>query len=225
MTSKISEQAEEVLELIWEAMEEAAEPEGGEHPGRVELREAGEHAQQLGELEGNRLIELDGPSRVGFTDAGRLAAAGIIRRHRLGERLVRDVLDIDGEVLEDFACRFEHMVHQGLEESICTLLGHPKVCPHGRPIPTGECCRQARQEVGRLVQPLTDLQVGQSGTIAYLHAEDQARLGKLMAMGVLPGTHVELRRRTPTYVFSVGFSQFAVDEEVAGSVFVRVEPA
>ena len=223
--SRISEQTEEVLELIWEAMEKAAEAAGGELPETVDFPAAGQHAQALGELQGHKLVELDGPTRVGFTEAGKEAATGIIRRHRLGERLVKDVLDIDGEVLEEFACRFEHVVHKGLEESICTLLGHPKVCPHDRPIPPGDCCKQARRQVGHLVAPLTDLQVGQTGTIAYLHAEDQARLGKLMAMGVLPGTRVELRRTTPTYVFSVGFSQFAVDEEVAGSVYVRVEPA
>ena len=223
MTSPISEQTEEVLEMIWEAMEKAAP--GSELPRFVDFPSAGEHAHALGELQGHQLVELDGPTRVGFTEAGKKAATGIIRRHRLGERLVKDVLDIDGEVLEEFACRLEHVVHQGLEESICTLLGHPKVCPHDRPIPPGDCCKQARREVGQLVVPLTDLQVGQTGTIAYLHAEDQARLGKLMAMGVLPGTRVELRRRTPTYVFSVGYSQFAVDEAVAGSVYVRVEPA
>ncbi len=222
MSESISEQTEEVLEQIWEALEEAAER--GDEQRHVTLPPGEADPGALDELEAHQLIRRDG-EQLALTESGHRAATGIIRRHRLGERLLKDVLDIDGEVLEEFACRFEHMVHQGLEESICTLLGHPKVCPHDRPIPQGDCCRNARRDVGQLVVPLTDLTVGQQGTIAYLHSEDQGRLSKLMAMGVLPGTQVELRRRAPSYLFTVGFSQFAVDEAVAGSVYVRVEPA
>jgi len=82
---------------------------------------------------------------------------------------------------------------------------------------------QRDEEIATLVVQLPDLHPGQRGTIAYLYSEDQSRLNKLLTMGVLPGAEIELQRRIPTFVFRVGFSQFAVDHEVASAVYVRLE--
>jgi DtxR family Mn-dependent transcriptional regulator len=116
----------------------------------------------------------------------------------------------------------EHALFDGLDDNICTLLGHPRFCPHGKPIPEGECCRQKRESVGRLIAPLCDLQPGQGGHIAYIQMHNPKRLQKLMAMGVLPGVTVSLLRRYPSFVFEAGFSQFAVDEEIAADISVRL---
>ena len=110
----------------------------------------------------------------------------------------------------------------GVDDNICTLLGHPSFCPHGKPIPRGECCRQMRDSVPRLIAPLGELRPGQKGRIAYIQMNNPARLQKLMAMGVLPGVPVTLVRRSPSYVFEAGHSQFAVDEDIATSVYVRI---
>lgn len=217
----LAERLEEALEALWTVAERLAE-ERGAWPEVVTRAELGPEAEQAEALAEARMVTLEGDA-IRFTEAGHAAARGLIRRHRLGERLVADVLDLHGEIVEEYACRVEHMVHPGLEERICTLLGHPRVCPHGNPIPRGECCREDKQEVGQAVVKLVDLHPGQRGTIAYLHSEDRTRVNKLIAMGVLPGAEVQLRRRIPTFVFQVGFSQFAVDEQVARSVFVRLE--
>jgi DtxR family Mn-dependent transcriptional regulator len=157
-----------------------------------------------------------------LTGAGVPEAARAIRRHRLAERLLADVLFTEDAVLEEQACRLEHVLLDGLDESICTLLGHPQFCPHGRPIPGGECCRQMRATVGRLIAPLTELEPGQKGQIAYIQMADPAHLQKLMALGVLPGGAITLLRRSPSYVFEAGYTQFAVDEEIAADIFVRL---
>jgi DtxR family Mn-dependent transcriptional regulator len=73
------------------------------------------------------------------------------------------------------------------------------------------------------VVKLVEMRPGQRGSIAYLNAQDQTRLNKLLAMGILPGAELELKRRSPSFVFQVGYSQFAVDENVASAVFVRLE--
>ena len=62
---------------------------------------------------------------------------------------------------------------------------------------------------------------GQSGTVAYVHARALENLHKLMAMGVLPGVRIELLQPIPSYVFQCGQSQFAVDREIAESIYVR----
>jgi putative ABC transport system ATP-binding protein len=80
-----------------------------------------------------------------FTPAGERRARNVIRRHRLAERLFMDILSIQDEVeIESSACKFEHILSPDVTDRICTLLGHPDACPHGSPIPRGECCAEGR---------------------------------------------------------------------------------
>ncbi|MBI2677514.1 MAG: ATP-binding cassette domain-containing protein [Candidatus Koribacter versatilis] len=83
----------------------------------------------------------DGATIVEFTSKGRQRAADVIRRHRLAERLFTETLRIEDESeIEQQACKFEHILSPEATEKICAFLGHPKTCPHGSPIPAGECC-------------------------------------------------------------------------------------
>ena len=205
---KLSENAQEQLEYLWTLYEEN---------GAAELSPSDDYA----ELVGLDFVELD-KSQPRLTEAGRSEAANAIRRHRLAERLMVDVLVTSEEQVDARACSLEHALVDGIEESICTLLGHPRACPHGKPIPPGECCKQMRATVERLIAPLCELRPGQEGQIAYLHMHDPQHLQKLMAMGVLPGVALKLKSNFPSYVFEAGFSQFAVDEGIAADIFVRL---
>src|SRR5436189_2877479 len=83
----------------------------------------------------------DGSMIVELTPRGRQRAADIIRRHRLAERLFTDSLALDSETeIEQQACKFEHILSAEATDKICTFLGHPRICPHGAPIPPGQCC-------------------------------------------------------------------------------------
>jgi putative ABC transport system ATP-binding protein len=83
----------------------------------------------------------DGSQVVALTARGRRRAADIIRRHRLAERLFTDSLALDSESeIEQQACKFEHILSPEATDKICSFLGHPKTCPHGAPIPPGQCC-------------------------------------------------------------------------------------
>jgi putative ABC transport system ATP-binding protein len=83
----------------------------------------------------------DGTLIVELTPHGRERASSIIRRHRLAERLFTDSLAMDSESeIEQQACKFEHILSPEATDKICTFLGHPRTCPHGAPIPPGECC-------------------------------------------------------------------------------------
>jgi len=79
-----------------------------------------------------------------MTERGRGRAAGVIRRHRLAERLFADTFQMrDEEELESNACTFEHILSPEVTERICVFLNHPQHCPHGSPIPAGPCCPAA----------------------------------------------------------------------------------
>jgi putative ABC transport system ATP-binding protein len=92
-----------------------------------------------------------------FTPAGEARARNVIRRHRLAERLFRDVLGIhDEDEIESSACKFEHILSPEVTDRMCSLLGHPDACPHGSLIPRGPCCDEKRVLDSAKAQELTD---------------------------------------------------------------------
>ena len=162
-----------------------------------------------------------GNDTISLTEDGIVYTRQLIRSHRIAERLVHDVL---GVPYEDGACEFEHIINPELVDSICTLLGHPRECPHGMPIPEGECCRQHAQVVESTVLPLTQLGVGESGKIAYVYAKNDQQLHKLENLLIRPGATVKLHQCSPSFVIECENSVIALDEQVADSIHVWVGP-
>ncbi len=93
-------------------------------------------------------VELDAKKVVRLTEAGRAAAEDIVRRHRLSERFLTDILGLGWAEAHEEAHRFEHAMSSRLEERILALLGNPTHCPHGSPIP-GTGGRVAPESWGR----------------------------------------------------------------------------
>ena len=145
----------------------------------------------------------------------------IIRAHRLAERLLYDVLGGD---FESGACEFEHIITPELVDSICILLGHPKTCPHGSPIPQGQCCTESRRTAQSSVVPLVELEVGQSARVAYINCKNDQQLHKIDSLCIRPGTIATLHQRYPTYVVECEGSNIAMDEQIASNICVWREP-
>lgn len=212
----ISERAEEILETLWGRTVETKK--GPADLGLAQTDPA------IEELRGLGFIRVD-QDKITLTPKGNSEGEKVVRRHRLAERLFADVLDVKKDLVHPVSCKFEHLLHGGIEDNICILLGHPTTCPHGRPIPPGECCRKQRGSAGKIVSALSAMEEKQKGKVAYIQTRDRGRLQKLMAMGVLPGMSISLIQKYPSYVFQVGQSQFAVDQELAAGIFVRTTTA
>lgn len=207
---------EEVLEAIW-----TAEERGDRTRAHVATMANVPLSSDLVQgLVDGQFVELENDCFT-LTVEGRKRAREIIRRHRLAERLVMDVLGVDIREAEDNACEFEHSLASGVTDSICTLLGHPTQCPHGRAIPEGKCCTQAREEVKPVVFPLTALNVGDTGRIAYINSRNFPRLQKLSSFGISPGVTVRLFQRSPSVVLQCEETQVALEEEIARDIYVR----
>ncbi len=212
---QLEERSEEILETLWIRNEESKETSIPLDDLEVTEKELIEQLHRAGYIS-----QTD--DRVRLTDKGRPFARNIVRRHRLAERLLTDVIGTGDRLIHEKACKFEHLLDRGLDESICSLLGHPKVCPHGKPIPPGRCCQQKQAPSQKVVSPLSQLAQEQKGKVAYIYAPESSQLQKLVAMGVLPGAPINLIKNFPTYVFQVGQTQFAVDKEIADSIYVRL---
>jgi DtxR family Mn-dependent transcriptional regulator len=209
-----AEQAEEILETLWLRTEEKKE----DYIPLDELKGMKRPIEQL--LKAGYISLSD--NRINLTSRGRPEALNVIRRHRLAERLLTDVLNTGDLLTHEKACKFEHLLDRGLDESICSLLGHPKICPHGKPIPPGKCCLEKQTQVQKVVSPLSQLSQGKKGKVAYIYAPETGKLQKLMAMGVLPGAPIDLIQEFPSFVFQAGQTQFAVDKEIADAIYVRL---
>ncbi len=206
---------DEVLEAIWMARE-------GVQPEPSDLAECDRVAMTddvLAEVEAAGLIARRN-GQAEFTPRGETEATDLIRRHRLAERLVVDILGIVGREVEDTACEFEHVIAPRLTESICTLLGHPRNCPHGLPIPEGTCCRETRAMIESVVVPLDTLKVGEEAPLAYINTRDYPRLQKLVSFGITPGVKIKLHQKSPAYVIEAEQTQIALEGEVARDVYL-----
>ncbi|HET6930426.1 MAG TPA: ATP-binding cassette domain-containing protein [Candidatus Acidoferrum sp.] len=125
-----------LLEQIWVCGEEGR-PSDIEHirtPGGVDP------VRTLARMEDLRLVKVLEEHLIQLTDRGKSRARDVVRRHRLAERLFKDTFRIDDHEAHSQACKFEHIISPELDQRICSFLGHPTTCPHGNPIPPGECC-------------------------------------------------------------------------------------
>jgi len=205
----IDSEVEELLESLYEY-----EIENDRYPQENIVQNGAEGATSL------KLIELHG-EKYKLTEAGKEAGKSVVRRHRLAERLLQDVLAVGPSHIEEDACRFEHVLQDEVDQKVCILLGHPTHCPHGKPIPQAQCCQKAQVDLIKEVGPLCDAKPESEGTVAYLATKDNRQVQKLLAMGILPGANIKVIRQFPSYVFQVGYSQFAVDRPLAEVIYVR----
>jgi len=127
-----------LLERIWMCGEEGtnAQMDNIRIPGAPGALDS---ARALGRMADLKLVEMR-DTVVHLTETGNRRARDVVRRHRLAERLFKDTFAIDDSEAHTQACKFEHIISPELDQRICTFLGHPKTCPHGNPIPPGDCC-------------------------------------------------------------------------------------
>jgi len=210
----LSEDAEEILETMWIRNEEGGDPTCDFNSMEAETKD-----RALKELAKFNFISVS-ENQTSLTETGKAEAENVVRRHRLAERLLVDILDTEPGLVEEAACKLEHAIRRGIDDNICILLGHPRVCPHGKSIPKGRCCRKGSTKTAKVVLPLSQMKQDQEGRIAYIHSKARGRLQKLMAMGVTPGMRIRVIQRFPSHVFQIERAQIAVDEEIADEIFV-----
>jgi DtxR family transcriptional regulator, Mn-dependent transcriptional regulator len=211
---------EEILETVFTEREvgrddaasvlAAASPEHAPDPARADLDR----------LAADGLVRLHG-AKVLLTDSGEKRARDVVRRHRLTERLFKDLLALGERTMESQACEFEHILSPEATDSVCTLLGHPPTCPHGKPIPPGACCGTFQKTLRPLVTGLPAFELGAAARIVFIAPKFHDRMDRLAALGVIPGSTIRLHQRSPSFVIEIGETTIALDPEIAGEIYVK----
>jgi DtxR family Mn-dependent transcriptional regulator len=172
----------------------------------------------LAQMKTGKLVNLDeNAGTITFTEQGEEYGRKLIRAHRLAERLIKDALGSEAEMS---ACEFEHIVNPELVDGICTLLGHPKECPHGKTIPEGECCRRSATSTQSQVIPVTQMDVGQKSKIAWVLCKNDSQMHKLEDLQLRPGVEITLHQTYPSFVIECEGSSIAFDQDIAARIRV-----
>jgi DtxR family Mn-dependent transcriptional regulator len=210
------ETVDEILEQAWILGEE----EGTTSLSDLAKRAGAEFQSHLDAAQSTGMIS-SADGKFELSSEGRERAREIIRRHRLAETLFSEILEMEEVQAESDACRFEHILSPEATDSVCSLLGHPPACPHGKPIPRGKCCEKFRKDVPPLVTPLSELKPGDLARIVFIAPKSHARLDRLAALGIVPGSNVRLHQKRPTCIIRIGETDVALDSSVAGEIFVK----
>lgn len=207
---------DEILELLWSLREK------GRNTYDAVIQGIGDNgtSDAMVKMEKAEYITLS-EREVLFTEKGEARARDLTRRHRLAERLFYDVLEVSMSESEKTACEIEHFLSPSVTNSVCSFLGHPPTCPHGKPIPRGECCAKYKAGLKPLVMQLKELSLGSRGRIVFIKPSESSRLERLASMGIVPGSIIRLKQKRPSYVLEIDETTLAVDSLIAEEIYVK----
>jgi DtxR family transcriptional regulator, Mn-dependent transcriptional regulator len=207
---------EEYLQtLFW--LQEAGLPMTGANVARAMQLSPPTVHEMIGRLERDGYITRAGDKTISFTDTGAEHAEGVVRRHRLIERFLTDVLGIPWDEVHEEAERLEHAMSPVLEERMLAAIGDAKTCPHGHPIVAGTRIEGV---------PLADVEPGATVKVLRLENEAEDLLHYLKDQGLEPGLEATVREDDgDDVVLDAGGTEVRVLRTVAETVSVGADPS
>ena len=208
----------ECLDAICRIEQEQPPAPPGSLPKRLGIR-PGEAAERVLALERGGLVRSEPSGRIRLTAAGRRIASGLLRKHRLAERFLADLLKLPWERVHEEACRLTPVLSDEVADGLAVLLHEPTHCPHGNAIPSAGGALPAENGTA-----LHRLRPGQGGIIVRIEREEPELLKYLAALGLLPKTKVEVEEVAPfggPVLVRLGSARYALGREVASRIFVR----
>ena len=187
----ISQQAEEYLEAIYRLEKKRGYAKTLELARKLNVV-PGSVTNTIEGLEKRELVIHEPYKGVRLTEKGRKVASNVVRRHRLAERFLTDILHLDWSEVHDAACKLEHALSPEILNPLENALGHPQTCPHGNPIPT----KNGKVAV-KTSKPLADLDSGEGGVIVKIADEKTDVLKILESLGLMLGSYVQVDEKNP----------------------------
>ncbi|MCY7402353.1 MAG: metal-dependent transcriptional regulator [Nocardioides sp.] len=225
--SDLIDTTEMYLRTIYELVEEDIVPLRARIAER--LHQSGPTVSQtVARMERDGLLTVEGDRHLELTDEGQLLATRVMRKHRLAERLLTDVIGLDWELVHAEACRWEHVMSETVERRLLELLDHPTESPYGNPIPgldeLGD--HSAGEQFMDNVEPLSD---AATSAEALVHVKriseemqkDEELMGLLRRVGALPGQTVTIAKTDEGILIGSGGETAELVREAAEHIFVR----
>ncbi|WP_311197445.1 metal-dependent transcriptional regulator [Aestuariimicrobium sp. p3-SID1156] len=226
--SELIDTTEMYLRVVYELQEEGIPPMRARIAER--LHQSGPTVSQtVARMERDGLLVLDRDRRINLTREGQQLAEAVMRKHRLAERLLTDVIGLDWELVHAEACRWEHVISEEVEQKLFHLLEDTSFSPYGNPIPgLAAFGAEGRAEGFREGNhPFTELAPTDGVVIVVLERmsemvqADEETLRGLSAAGIRPGVHLELSVVEQIQLAVAGREPVAVPDWVAEGLFGR----
>jgi DtxR family Mn-dependent transcriptional regulator len=228
--SDLIDTTEMYLRTIYELVEEGIVPLRARIAER--LHQSGPTVSQtVARMERDGLVTVEGDRHLQLTDEGMRLATRVMRKHRLAERLLTDVIGLDWELVHAEACRWEHVMSETVERRLLELLGHPTESPYGNPIPG--LAELGEPETGievfmEGVSPLSEV-VG-DGEEARVHVrriseemqKDESLMSALRRVGATPDQTVTVAATAEGVLVGSGGETAEIFPEAAEHIFVTV---
>jgi DtxR family transcriptional regulator, iron-dependent repressor len=225
--SELIDTTEMYLRTIYELEEEGIVPLRARIAER--LHQSGPTVSQtVARMDRDGLLHLDSDRHLELTEQGRLLAMRVMRKHRLAERLLVDVIGLDWELVHIEACRWEHVISEAVERRLVDLLHDPTESPYGNPIPgLAELGRPITvEDFNEGVRPLSGVVASDAEVdvtvrrISEPLQTDEKLMAQLRRAGVVPGQTIQARRDNAALVVGSAGETVELTPDTASHVFV-----
>ena len=217
MTTPLIDATEMYLRTVWELEEEGILPIRARIVDRLGLS-APAVSETVARLEAEGLMHVSGDRTLELSEHGRQLAMSVMRKHRLAELLLTDVIGLEWEQVHNEACRWEHVISDAVEQRLIELLDHPSTCPHGNPIPgMADGTEQQLQTMSAAA--------GAGGTVTVRRISEKLQsdvnaMRFLRTHGLQPGATVTLRAGAGGVIAEVAGASVEVPDATAVHLFV-----
>lgn len=186
-------------------------------------------SQTVARMERDGLLLVAGDRHLELTEKGRSMAVAVMRKHRLAERLLVDIIGLDWQNVHAEACRWEHVMSEDVERRLVEVLNHPTTSPYGNPIPgLDELGISATQLLEEPLKRLSELPQGRTHAVVVRRLAEHIQtdpevIGRLREAGVVPDARVTVESKPGAVVITVpGHSGFELPDEMAHAVQVKL---
>jgi DtxR family Mn-dependent transcriptional regulator len=225
--SDLIDTTEMYLRTIYELIEEGIVPLRARIAER--LHQSGPTVSQtVARMERDGLLTVEGDRHLELTDDGRRLATRVMRKHRLAERLLVDVIGLDWEQVHEEACRWEHVMSESVERRLLELLDHPTESPYGNPIPGLD--ELGEEKLGENfmtdVEPLSQAATKDSSRalvrrISEEMQKDEALMSAMRRVGALPDKTITIQATADGVLVGSGGETAEIFPEAADHIFVK----
>lgn len=225
--SDLIDTTEMYLRTIYELVEEGIVPLRARIAER--LHQSGPTVSQtVARMERDGLLTVEGDRHLELTDEGRSLATRVMRKHRLAERLLTDVIGLEWELVHEEACRWEHVISETVERRLVELLEHPTESPYGNPIPGLDELGQTRVGEGFMdgVEPLTKVAGAEEARVLVRRIseemqKDEALMSALRRVGAQPDRTVTVVATDAGVLLGSSGESAEIVPEAADHIFVK----
>ncbi|MFI5626143.1 MULTISPECIES: metal-dependent transcriptional regulator [Nocardioides] len=225
--SDLIDTTEMYLRTIYELVEEGIVPLRARIAER--LHQSGPTVSQtVARMERDGLLTVEGDRHLQLTDEGLRLATRVMRKHRLAERLLTDVIGLDWELVHEEACRWEHVMSDTVEKRLLDLLGDPTESPYGNPIPGLDELggKPADEDFMAGVQSLTAAAGSERATVLVRRIseemqKDESLMSALRRVGAIPDQTVAIKATADGVLLGSGGETAEIIPEAADHIFVK----